>query len=70
MVSYFSMTRPPSILKLSEDNESKELEFELEYLRSLSFEERMTVMTKKSKEMLKQLVELGYRKPFEIVKRS
>jgi hypothetical protein len=64
------MTRPPFILKLSEDNESKELEFELEYLRSLSFEERLTVMRKKSKEMLKQLVELGYRKPFEIVKRS
>jgi hypothetical protein len=70
MVSYFSMTRPPSILKLSEDNESKELEFELEYLRSLSFEERMTMMREKSKEMLEQLVERGYRKPFEIVKRS
>jgi hypothetical protein len=69
MVLYWNMIRPPSILKLSEDNESKELEFELEYLRSLSFEERMTMMRKKSKEMLKQLVELGYRKPFEIVKR-
>jgi hypothetical protein len=64
------MTRPPSILKLSEDNESKELEFELEYLRSLSFDERMTMMREKSREMLKQLVERGYRKPFEIVKRS
>lgn len=64
------MTRPPSILKLSEDNEWKELEFELEYLRALSFEERLAMMRKKSKEMLKQLVELGYRKPFEIVKRS
>jgi len=64
------MTRPPSILKLPEDDESKELEFELEYLRSLSFEERLTMMRKKSKEMLKQLVELGYRKPFEIIKRS
>ena len=64
------MIRPPSILKLSEDNESKELEFELKYLRSLSFEERMTMMREKSKETLKQLVELGYRKPFEIVKRS
>ena len=42
MVQYFGMTRPPSILKLSEDNESKELGFELEYLRPLSFEERMT----------------------------
>jgi len=64
------MAGPPSILKLSEDNELKELEFELEYLRSLSLEERLTMMRKKSKEMLKQLVELGYRKPFEIVKRA
>lgn len=64
------MTKPPSILKLSEDDESRELEFELEHLRSLSFEERLTMMRKKSKEMLKQLVELGYRRPFEIVKRS
>ena len=38
------MTRPQSILKLSEDNKSKELEFELEYLRSLSFEERLTMI--------------------------
>ena len=64
------MSEPPSILKLSEDNESKEFEFELEYLRSLTLEERLTMMRKKSKEMLKQLVDLGYRKPFEIVKRS
>jgi hypothetical protein len=28
------------------------------------------MMRKKSKEMLKQLVELGYRKPFELAKRS
>ena len=64
------MRRPTSILKLSEDDESKELEFELEYLRSLSFEERLAMMRKKSEEMMKRLVELGYRKPFEIVKRS
>jgi hypothetical protein len=64
------MNRRQTILKLAEDNESKEFEFELEYLRSLSFEERFTMMRKKSEEMLKQMVELGYRKPFEIVKRS
>jgi len=69
-VQYFTMNRPPSILKLSEDNESQELEFALEYLRSLSFEERLAMMRKKSKERLKQLVELGYRKPSEILKRS
>jgi hypothetical protein len=66
MVQYLDMNRRPSILKLSEDNELKELEFELEYLCSLSFEARLTMMRKKSKEMLKQLVELGYRKPLKL----
>ena len=70
MVKYSSKNKSTSILKLSEDNESKKLEFTLEFLRSLSFEELLTMMRKKSKEMPKQLVELGYRKPFEIVKRS
>jgi hypothetical protein len=58
------------ILKLSENDEEKELEFELQYLRSLTTEERFEMMWKKSREMLKQMVDLGYRKPFEIVKRS
>jgi hypothetical protein len=39
------MSRPPSILKLSEDNESKEFEFELEYQRSLTFEERQLFLS-------------------------
>jgi hypothetical protein len=64
----FMETRP-SILVLSEHDEDKELEFELEYLRSLTFEDRLELMRKKSKEMLRQMVELGYRKPFEILKR-
>jgi hypothetical protein len=64
------MSRPPFILKLSEDDEAKQLEFELEYLRSLGFEERLALMRKKSKEMLKQLVDLGHRKAFEMVKCS
>jgi hypothetical protein len=63
------MKKKESILALSEHDESKELEFELEYLRSLTFEERLEMMIEKSKEMLKQMVELGYRKPFEIIKR-
>ncbi|MFO7462117.1 MAG: hypothetical protein R6X07_15985 [Desulfatiglandales bacterium] len=63
------MKKKQSILALSEHEESKELEFELEYQRSLTFEERLDMMIEKSQEMLKQMVELGYRKPFEIVKR-
>jgi hypothetical protein len=58
-----------SILKLAGHDEERELEFELAYLRSLTFKERLTMMRRKSKEMLQQMVNLGYRRPFEIVKR-
>jgi hypothetical protein len=64
------MEKKISILKLSEHDETKEFEFELNYLRALTFEERLDLMRQKSKEMLQQLVNLGYRKPFEIVKHS
>jgi hypothetical protein len=60
----------PMILKLKEDDEEKELEFELSYLSSLTFEERLKMMREKSREMLRQLIEHGHRKPFEIIKRS
>ena len=64
------MKNKPHILKLTEHDEKREMEFELEYLRSLTFEERLDMMRKKSREMLRQMVENGYRKPFEIVKRT
>ena len=59
-----------SILKLSEADEVKELEFELNYLASLTFEERLTMMRQKSREMLRQMIEHGHRRPFEVVKRT
>jgi hypothetical protein len=59
-----------SILKLHDDDEQKELEFELDYLRSLTFEDRLKMMREKSREMLKQMVEHGHRRPFEIFKRT
>ena len=59
-----------SILKLSEADEVKELEFELDYLASLTFEERLTMMRQKSREMLRQMIEHGHRRPFEVVKRT
>jgi hypothetical protein len=64
------MKRNPWVLKLSEDDEEKELEFELNYLASLTFEERLKMMREKSREMLRQLVEHGHRSPFEIIKRT
>ena len=59
-----------SILKLSQADEEKELEFELNYLASLTFEERLKMMKQKSREMLRQMVEHGHRRPFEILKRT
>jgi hypothetical protein len=64
------MERRPMILKVSDGNEKKELEFELNYLASLTFEDRLKMMREKSREMLKQMVEHGHRRPFEILKRT
>ncbi len=67
---YFEpMKRNKSILKLSRADEQRELEFELNYLASLTFEERLKIMRQKSREMLRQMVEHGHRRPFEILKR-
>jgi hypothetical protein len=63
------MERDPHILKLSSDDEEKELEFELDYLSSLTFEERLKMMREKSREMLKQMIDYGHRRAVEIIKR-
>jgi hypothetical protein len=63
------MEKDRMILKLSSDDEQKEFEFELNYLSSLTFEERLKMMREKSREMLRQMIEHGYRRPFEIIKR-
>ena len=63
------MEKDRMILKLSSDDEKKEFEFELNYLFSLTFEERFKMMREKSREMLRQMIEHGYRRPFEIIKR-
>lgn len=64
------MTKKPWVLKLSADDEEKELEFELDYLSSLTFEERLKMMREKSREMLKQMIDYGHRRSFEIIKRT
>ena len=63
------MEKDRMILKLSSDDEEKEFEFELNYLFSLTFEERFKMMREKSREMLRQMIEHGYRRPFEVIKR-
>ncbi len=64
------MTKKQRVLKLSVDDEEKELEFELDYLSSLTFEERLKMMREKSREMLKQMIDHGHRRSFEIIKRT
>ena len=69
-VYFKAVKRDKSILKLSQADEERELEFELNYLASLTFEERLEMMRQKSREMLRQMVEHGHRRPFEIIKRT
>lgn len=58
------------VLKLDSPDEEKELEFELAYQRTLTTQQRFELMFRKSREMAEALLRHGYRKPFEIVKRS
>ncbi|MBW2407162.1 MAG: hypothetical protein JRF17_07310 [Deltaproteobacteria bacterium] len=59
-----------AVLKIEKDDENREIEFELSYLKSLTTRERFLLMLNKSDEMKKMLVKYGYRKSAEIVKRT
>jgi hypothetical protein len=63
------MKKKAHLLKLSSNDEEKELEFELDYLSSLTFEERLKMMREKSRKMLKQMIDHGHRRAVEIIKR-
>jgi len=69
LVNFNAMKKNMHLLKLSSDDEKKELEFELNYLSSLTFEERLMMMREKSREMLKQMIDHGHRRAVEIIKR-
>lgn len=59
-----------TILKLDAHNEEKEIEFELDYLMSLTTVERFEMMAKKTEEMLNLLKKDGHRTATEIIKRE
>jgi hypothetical protein len=61
---------PKTILKLTDHDEQKEIEFELEYLASLSITERFQLMFQRSIELLTLLEKNGHRKTPAIIKRS
>lgn len=58
------------ILKLNRHNSQKEMEFELEFLKSLSIKQRFDLMFKKTREIIVLLERYGHRRPFEIIKRK
>lgn len=59
-----------AILKLDEHNEEKEIEFELDYLTSLTTRQRFKMMFQKREEMLSLLKRNERRKATEIIKRK
>jgi hypothetical protein len=60
-----------AILKLDKHDEDKEIEFELDYLTSLTTSQRFQMMFTKTKEMLSLLRERNeHRKTTEIIKRK
>ena len=57
-------------LKLGGHNEKQEIEFELNYLASLTTQQRFQMMFKKTQEMLKLLRQDGNRRAHQIIKRA
>jgi hypothetical protein len=62
----------PQILKVppGASSDEDELEFELAYQRSLSTAQRFEMMLARSRQIAKELIRRGHRKPVEIAKRS
>ena len=58
------------ILKLTEADEEKEIQFELDYLFSLSIHDRFQLMFNRNRELLDILEKNGYRRSPEIIKRA
>ena len=59
-----------AILKLDKYDEDKEIEFELDYLTSLTTSQRFQMMFIKTKEMLRLLKKDGHRTTTEVIKRK
>ena len=59
-----------AILKLDKHDEDKEIEFELDYLASLTTSQRFEMMFTKTREMLRLLKKDGRRTTTEIIKRK
>ncbi len=59
-----------AVLKLKKDDEQQEIEFELDYLTSLTTQQRFQMMIQKSREMILLLRRNGHRKATQVIKRT
>jgi hypothetical protein len=59
-----------TILKLSDSDEEKEIQFELDFLFSLSIHERFQLMLNRNRELLDILEKNGHRRSSGIIKRT
>ena len=59
-----------AVLKLEKDSERQEIEFELDYLASLTTRQRFQMMLQKSREMALLVKRNGRRKSTQVIKRT
>jgi len=59
-----------AVLKLTKHDEKKEIEFELDYLLSLTTKQRFEMMFEKSRSMAALLRKNGRRKTTKVIKRK
>ena len=59
-----------AVLKLTKHDENREIEFELDYLLSLTTKQRFQMMFDKSRQMVSLLRRNGRRKTAKVVKRK
>jgi hypothetical protein len=57
------------ILKLETDDPAAELKYELDFMASLTIQQRYDMMLQRSNEIKEMLIKNGHRKPSEIIKR-
>ena len=62
--------RRTRILKLKSHDETREIDFELESLQSLTLAQRFRLMRTKTREILQLLKQSGHRRPAQILKRT
>ncbi len=64
------MRRRTRVLQLSGHDEKREMDFELDFLRSLTLAQRFRLMQKKTRELLQLLRHSGHRRPPQVAQRA